>query len=511
MFKITSKLRGQAHFLSAKDCMKAFNYFDKDDTGRMEFGEMQQAMITMLAPAQVDISSWEGSTFTPALFRTVAETMHRRYPQFDVAGNLMRFIKENQDKADDDEVPITDAALRKLFDAYDKDGTGEMSVQELIGIWGFMGLPFNLILDQRAMDGSCTFEDFCGIIRDIDSANEDLDVDEKVNSLVAGLGDGTPEVNPEPDVDNDPADAVEEDDPPNKKALLVGINYVGSSCELGGCINDANNQLAALKEHFGFEDENIRLMTDEQEDDLKPTAANIRAGLEWLIEGAQEGDYLFFAYSGHGSQLPCQDASEPDGKNEILCPLDLQEDWYANSINDDYLLDVFYKRVPDGVRCLCIYDCCHSGTMADLSCTKEFHPPWEEAPEEKSDRFLKPPEEHVAAIASAKESAEATGVCQRDTAFPEDASKNLIWTISGCQDDQTSADATINGQRQGACTWALLSSLTEGGRTGPWHFRYDRLLAAMKKKLKNGGYSQVPGMATTEETLFQRYYLANRP
>jgi len=509
MNRISAKVHGQAHFLSAKDCLEAFRYFDADDTGVMEYSEMQTAMNTMLAPALVDISCWEGQTFTPHSFRSMAEMMHRQFPQYDVAGNLMKFIKENREKADDDDAAIKDSTLQKLFNAYDKDGTGELSVQELLGVWEVMRLPFTLILDQRAMDGSVTFDDFCGMLRDIDSNNPDLNVDDKVNDFAAGLGLEVPDVPSEIPVDNDPADAVEDDECSNKKALLVGINYVGSSCELGGCINDAVNQKAALIEHFGFAEENIRMLTDESEEEFKPIAENIRAGMEWLIDGAQEGDFLFFAYSGHGSQLPDQSGSEPDGKNEILCPLDLQDDWYANSIKDDDLFDIFYKRVPDGVKVLCIYDCCHSGTMADLQCTRDFVFPGEEA--EKADRFLQPPDEHLAAIEEAKTAAADNGVTQRNTDFPDDTSKSLVWTISGCQDDQTSADATINGQRQGACTWALLESLGEGGRNGPWMYRYDRLLSSMRKKLRNGGYSQVPGMATTEEPLFERYYCCEHP
>mmetsp|Transcript_21877 Transcript_21877/g.60907 ORF Transcript_21877/g.60907 Transcript_21877/m.60907 type:complete len:507 (+) Transcript_21877:88-1608(+) len=506
MQRFASRLPGQAHFLTAKDCLEAFEFFDQDGTGLMEFPEMQEAFNRMLDPARVDISAYEGQSFTPATFRTTAEWCHRTFPQYNVAGNLMKFIKENREKTDDDDADITDKELRKLFDTYDRDHSDQMSIQELIGVWGYLRLPFHLIMDARAMDGSVSFEEFCGLIRDINAAHPDLDVDEKINTFVAGLGAGPPDINTAPDQANDSAGAVADEDPPKKKAFLVGINYVGTSCELGGCINDANNQKAALMENFGFGEEDIRMMTDDTDD--KPTAENIRAGLEWLIEGADAGDYLFFAYSGHGSQLPCQDATEPDGKNEILCPLDLQDDWYANSIKDDYLYDLFYKRVPDGVRCLCVYDCCHSGTMADLSCTRTFNPPWEES--DVKDRYLEPPEEMAAEVEAFAAAAQESGITQRDTAFPGDGSKDLIWTISGCQDNQTSADATIDGQRQGACTWALLSSLKTGGQ-GPWKYQYESLLGEMRKKLRTGGYTQVPGMATTEDELFQRFYLANRP
>jgi len=498
--------------------MEAFRLFDADDTGRLELPEMQEALNTMLAPAEVDISSWEGCSFTPARFRELVEKLQREYPQYHVAKNVMQYVRENREAQDDDAEAITDREVQKILNFFDQDGSGELSILELLRLWQKLRLPFHLILDERSMDGSVTASELGEMLRKINEDHDDLDVDEKINAFVAEIGgDEKPELPEEVDAENDPAVVDEpEDGPANKKALLIGINYVGTDCELGGCINDANNQLQVLTEQFGFDAENIRVMTDESEESLIPTAQNIRDSIDWLVDGAAEGDFLFFAYSGHGSQLPASGGSEPDGRNEILCPLDLQEDWWANSIADDYLYEVFYKRVPDGVRCLCVFDCCHSGTMADLSCTRGAfeYPGLAESGvdgEDRGSRFLAPPPEHEEAMAAAAAEAAEAGVAQRDVTYPEDANRDLIWTISGCQDDQTSADATIDGQRQGACTWALISSLQEGGETGPWHFRYDRLLEKMRKKLRKGGYSQIPAMATSEEPLFQRYYMANPP
>mmetsp|Transcript_61359 Transcript_61359/g.146165 ORF Transcript_61359/g.146165 Transcript_61359/m.146165 type:complete len:518 (-) Transcript_61359:32-1585(-) len=513
-----SKLAGQSHFLSARDCIEAFKLFDADDTGKLEYAEMQEAMNTMLAPAEVDISSWEGQAFTPSRFRSLVEWLQRTYPQFHVAKNLMQYVRDNRGSKDEDAEAITDREILKIFKFFDQDDSGTLGIWELMRLWSKLQLPYHLILDERSMDGSVTLEELGEMLRKINEEHDDLDIDEKINAFVAELGgDDKPELPEEVDPDNDPAAADDdEDDPPNKKALLIGINYVGTDCELGGCINDANNQFRVLTEQFGFDEANIRVMTDESPDELKPTAQNIRDSLDWLVDGAEEGDYLFFAYSGHGSQLPAQGGSEPDGRNEILCPLDLQEDWWANSIADDYLYEVFYKRVPDGVRCLCVFDCCHSGTMADLSCTRGAfeYPGLAESGVDGDDRpgrFLPPPPDQEEEIAAAAAEAQDAGVAQRDVTYPEDANRDLIWTISGCQDDQTSADAFIDGQRQGACTWALISCLEEGGETGPWHFRYERLLEKMRKKLRKGGYSQIPAMACTEEPLFQRYYMANKP
>ena len=37
-----------------------------------------------------------------------------------------------------------------------------------------------------------------------------------------------------------------------KRALLIGINYYGSQCELSGCINDIHNVLDLISADYGF-------------------------------------------------------------------------------------------------------------------------------------------------------------------------------------------------------------------------------------------------------------------
>jgi len=253
------------------------------------------------------------------------------------------------------------------------------------------------------------------------------------------------------------------------------------------------NQLQVLTEHFGFERENIMLLTEDQDDDdVRPTKARIQEGFRWLFDGAQEGDELFFQYSGHGSQCPDSTGQEPDGKNECICPVDCQDGpWPDYVILDNEIYDTFYGGLPEGVRCICIFDCCHSGTIADLQCTREFS--FEEA---DKPRYMQPPDD----VAAALESTEPGERAVKDRSETEPNKK--MWTFSGCQDNQTSADATINGQRQGALTWGLTSSLEECG----YHCSYLELLTAARSKLK-GKYTQIPALSTTCEEYYQRPYL----
>ncbi len=218
-----------------------------------------------------------------------------------------------------------------------------------------------------------------------------------------------------------------------KRALLVGINYVGTDHELHGCINDSNNMKAFLAGR-GFTDIRQVLEAD-------ATTAGIIAAMNSLIAGTTPGDVIVFHYSGHGSQLPS--TTQPDGYQEIICPVDLN--WVDKVITDDTLRDIFNK-VPNGVNTTVILDCCHSGTMLEqsstLAATKDISPE-QDVP---GSRFWAPPE-GIAAQTSGK------SVVDWHTSRDVNATALLI---AACHANQTSADTVINGQPCGAGTTALL-------------------------------------------------------
>ncbi|GBG31912.1 Rho GTPase-activating protein 1 [Hondaea fermentalgiana] len=151
-----------------------------------------------------------------------------------------------------------------------------------------------------------------------------------------------------------------------RKALLIGINYVGQGeNELHGCHNDVREMQSMMQQEF--KTETVRVLTDEvraRKDDL-PTARNIRMGLRWLLEGAEAGDCLFLHYSGHGSQVPDEDGDEEDGRDETLIPVDFNGADPSTYITDDELRSSFFEQVPKGVDLTVVFDCCHSGTLSD--------------------------------------------------------------------------------------------------------------------------------------------------
>jgi metacaspase-1 len=142
-----------------------------------------------------------------------------------------------------------------------------------------------------------------------------------------------------------------------RRAVLIGINYVGQQGQLSGCHNDALNIKKYLMECHGFQEQNITMLLDDGKCQ-NPTRTNIMNALEALVSQSQPGDSVFLHYSGHGGNLPDDNGDEEDGRDETLIPVDFQK---AGQIRDDELLEKFIVPMQENVTVTCLMDCCHSG------------------------------------------------------------------------------------------------------------------------------------------------------
>ena len=97
----------------------------------------------------------------------------------------------------------------------------------------------------------------------------------------------------------------------NKKALLIGINYLNTPYELSGCIADIERMKTFL-ESKGFND--FDMMTDLT--DIKPTRINILNKVVNFINNSVDGDLLFIHFSGHGSYTYDANNDEIDENDE---------------------------------------------------------------------------------------------------------------------------------------------------------------------------------------------------
>ncbi|KAH9020578.1 caspase domain-containing protein [Lactarius pseudohatsudake] len=151
-----------------------------------------------------------------------------------------------------------------------------------------------------------------------------------------------------------------------KKALLVGTNYfapLDSRSRLEPGVRDAHEIAQVLHRHFGFEGNNIRVLTDEQPENL-PTRENTLAAMRWLVEGAQPNDSLFFYYSRYATQCKGTNEDETHGPDECFCTMDCMSNVQSSSttpgiITEDDMYDIMVKPLPLGCRLTAVLDCCH--------------------------------------------------------------------------------------------------------------------------------------------------------
>jgi hypothetical protein len=272
-----------------------------------------------------------------------------------------------------------------------------------------------------------------------------------------------------------------------KRAFLVGVNrYQIAGADLRGCVNDVKDLSAALIEFHGFKKSDITVVTD-----LAATKKAMQAGIKALIRDSKKGDVALVHYSGHGSHVPDDNSDEADGRDEILCPTDL--DW-DDPMRDDWLRTTF-DGVRAGVNLTVIMDCCHSGTN-----TRAIVPP--DAP--IKERYLPSPST-LKAVESGRR--EPKKVSSELRASPRAARKarDIVKAelpevlITGCRDTQTSADAFINGRYNGALTFGLVDAIRKSRGRLTYRELHDRASAVLKTRK----FEQVPQLEGRAERFDQ--------
>lgn len=137
----------------------------------------------------------------------------------------------------------------------------------------------------------------------------------------------------------------------NKKyVVIVGME----TSKWGGCPGadkDSNTMLSLIKQYV--DDSHIVKLNNKQ-----ATVKAVTDALNEQIAKVPEDGLFIFTYSGHGGQngKSASAKNETDGRDEFLC-------LYDGGLIDDDLWTIMNKCKG---RVVCIYDCCHSGTMYRL-------------------------------------------------------------------------------------------------------------------------------------------------
>jgi len=238
-----------------------------------------------------------------------------------------------------------------------------------------------------------------------------------------------------------------------KKALLFGLNYTASEVgRLRGCVNDIKDMSVFLRGK-GFE---VEMYHDEDLDLVYGTTYDgIVRGIQRLaIASWKESlDAVVIHYSGHGYYIRDTSGDESDGYDECLCPTDMDSN---GVITDDYLHELINSFNPK-TRITVILDCCHSGSALDLPyCYKTSY----------------------------------------DVVIEDKKCNVNVTMISGCRDNQTSADAnfgTIYDKFSGALTKNLLDILKVQPNILPIN-----LLDILHSTLKIQGFNQLPMISSSK-------------
>lgn len=257
-----------------------------------------------------------------------------------------------------------------------------------------------------------------------------------------------------------------------KRALLIGINYVGTQNQLYGCINDITNVAAYLQTARGYSSNSCLVLSDVAP--RKPTRANIMAAFKELLQGARAGDELWFHYSGHGSLQRDTNGDEESGADSCICPLDYNR---AGFITDDVVRSSLVALVPAGVRLYVILDMCHSGTGCDL-------------------RYKYDDTSYLLNAAVTPSAYDPNAWALRQTSYEfkrHEKTAGNVCCISGCQDSQTSADAFLSGQAAGALTHSLLESLKANPSAS---YKWKHLLKDVCCRERIGRFTQITSLTS---------------
>ena len=193
---------------------------------------------------------------------------------------------------------------------------------------------------------------------------------------------------------------------------------------------------------------NVCLLTDNTK--LKPNRETILKKYKDLLINSNRGDLLIFTYAGHGYYTRDRNRDEKDRKDELLITSDFK------SIKDDELKNILDKYLPAGVKVFILFDCCNSGTLMDL-------------------RYNYLSTNNYNKIIVNNKCAETKGE---------------VYFISGCKDNQESADAYINNQYQGAMSWAFVKTISEKN-----NLTWKTLLLNMRTLLKSQ-FTQIPQLSS---------------
>lgn len=251
---------------------------------------------------------------------------------------------------------------------------------------------------------------------------------------------------------------------PKGLAVTIGLNavdpghYGGWSGELNACEADAEDMAAIAKSRgLGV----TTLLTK------SATRAQVKDRISAAAKELKTGDMFVLSYSGHGGQVPDRNADEEDQEDETWC-------LYDGQLLDDELYALFGSFAA-GVRVLVFSDSCHSGTVTKLAYYRGVGGAPTAATARTTEvryRFMPP---GVALRTYRDNKAFYDDLGRKAKRERPGAVKASVLLISGCQDNQLSADGDFNG----LFTAQLLRVWSDGAFKGNYRRFHEMIVRRM--------------------------------
>ena len=143
--------------------------------------------------------------------------------------------------------------------------------------------------------------------------------------------------------------------PSVRRALLIGISKYQVLPRLPGSKNDIDLVHQVLVSRYGFSENHIRIVRDED-----ATRAGVLSAFNQMVKEAGPNDVVYIHYSGHGSQVQDLNGDEPvDHLDETIVPVDGRTEGVPDITDDE--LEAILAQLKTS-QAVVVLDSCHSGT-----------------------------------------------------------------------------------------------------------------------------------------------------
>jgi len=141
----------------------------------------------------------------------------------------------------------------------------------------------------------------------------------------------------------------------NQWALIIGINKYHDFPQLNFAVEDAKSMKTLLNTQYGFPEENIQMLLDEQ-----ATKNNITDAFYTLVEKTGPDDAIVVFYAGHGETLKTPGGKEDRG---YLIPIDGKMGSIPRTAISMKTINIHANEIP-AKSMLFLVDACYGGLAA---------------------------------------------------------------------------------------------------------------------------------------------------